>query len=300
MKSSAEASACAKLILFGEHSVVYGYPAIAVPLTSLRLSITVQAARKDSVKAPGLVAADRQKLLESLSVARQQMRLSKAPLLITVSSQIPFRAGLGSSAAFSVALVRALARLTGKKLAAATVSQFAYELEKIYHGTPSGIDTTVSANEKPIFFIKGKPPQFIRLGSPLPLIIANSGSHVATKKVVADVRQRMENNPRQHAILFEKIGSIAMHARGFLEQGELVMVGKLMSLNQELLMELGVSSPALDRLVAKAHAHGALGAKLSGAGRGGCIVALAQRGTARKIFKALRLHGTEAFSVAVK
>ncbi len=261
------ASACAKLILFGEHSVVYGQPAIAVPLRSIRLKVELKKSSQDNVSLKGVNASDSKRVLSALLIARQQHNIHYH-LRLGIYSGIPLKCGLGSSAALSVAVTRALS----KSKEPSTVAAAALELERVFHGTPSGIDVAVSAYEKPVFFIRGKKPIFIRI-RPMWILVANSGSRMHTKKVVQQVRMRLQQNPALWQAI-RNMGAIAATAKNALAKGDIKKLGRLMNLNQTYLKWLGVSSPKLEGLIKSALGSGALGAKLSGAGRGGCIVAL--------------------------
>ncbi len=268
--------ACGKIILFGEHSAVYGYPAIAVPLKQLRITAFTEESENDIIEEED--AEKKAKLQQSLDTARKMLGITKKFRLKLVS-EIPIGAGLGSSAALNVALVRALKQ----DVSAEKTAEAAYEMEKIYHGTPSGIDTTVSSYEKPIYFIKGQKPEFIDVQH-LELAIANTGNRVPTKQVVAEVRERKEKEPEKYGELMEAMGKIAAEAKKKLKDGTPEEIGKLMNKNQELLEQIGVSCIELDELILAARKNGALGAKLSGAGKGGCIVAVAQnKGDAERI-----------------
>lgn len=281
-----QGDACGKVILFGEHSVVYGYPAIAVPLKNLRITVIAEESDKDLIEEES--PEKKEKVQQSLNTARQMLGISQK-FRIKLISKIPIGAGLGSSAALNVALLRALKQgITVEKTA-----EVAYEMEKIYHGTPSGIDTAVSAYEKPIFFIKGQKPEFIAV-KPLNIVIANTGDRVPTKKVVAEVREKREKEPEKYDRIMAKMGEISENARKHLEKGNINEIGLLMSQNQKLLEQIGVSSPELDNLISIALENGALGAKLSGAGKGGCIVAIAKdRESAERIKEGLKKHAKE-------
>ena len=272
-----------KVILFGEHAVVYGQPALAVPVTQVQATATatpggdgfwieaVDLHRRYRLEdAP---AGDPLGRAVELVCARAGLeRLPAAEL--RVSSTIPIAAGLGSGAALCTAALRALAQSLGLTLNPAELSAMVFETEKLLHGTPSGIDNAVVVLGQPVYFVKGQPPLPLRVAQPFQLLIADSGVPSPTKLTVGDVRQAYAREPERYARLFQSIGDIARQARASLEAGRPDDLGQLMRLNQALLRELDVSSPALDRLVSAAEQSGALGAKLSGGGRGGNMVAL--------------------------
>ncbi len=303
------ATAPGKVILFGEHAVVYGRPAIAAPLSQVRATAVIGPNPAGGVR---LVAPDMGLNLplaeidmhDALSLAVREVQdasgLAQLPeMMITVSSDIPIAGGLGSGAAISAALVRALARyLQLDHLETdAWVSELTYEVEKIHHGTPSGVDNTVVAYESPVYFVRRQPENLIELFAitrPLSLLIADTGIRSSTKVVVDDVRAGWKEDPRRYEALFDRCGEAAAAARQAIETGDLPRVGRLMSENHALLVEMGVSAPQLDRLVAAALAAGALGAKLSGAGRGGNMVALVEAQSETAVRAALLRAGAQA------
>jgi len=298
------AYACGKVILFGEHAVVYGQPAIAVPLTQVRARATVEDAE------PGggttVVAEDlgrTYKLGESppddpllvtiLSTLRRFKLRPEQDLTVTVTSAIPIARGLGSGAAVSTAIVRALAKHFDRQLTLQAVSELVYETEKIYHGTPSGIDNTVIAFEKPVYFVKGREMELLGIGRPFLLAVADTGVQSSTKEVVGDVRRAWEKERARYEGIFEEMGAIAEEGRRAIELGEIEAMGRLMDENHRLLREIGVSSPELEKLVEAARQGGALGAKLSGAGRGGNAIALVTEETRGRVETMLRMAGAK-------
>lgn len=302
-----EATAPGKIILFGEHSVVYGQPAIAVPVSQVRATCTVQAGSERGIllNAPDI---DRREYLSSTGdydplamVVRRTLNALGviAPNLeITVTSGIPIACGLGSGAAISAAIIRALGQYFQHPFDAQSVSDIAFEVEKIYHGTPSGIDNTVVAFAQPIFFIKGKPIERLRVATPLTFVIADTGIKSPTYKVVGDLRARRDKNPAAFDSIFMRMGMLAKNARAAIERGNISAVGELMAENHAILRELALSHPKLDALVSAALAAGALGAKLSGAGWGGNMIALATPATADGVGAALASAGAKQVIVS--
>jgi mevalonate kinase len=210
---------------------------------------------------------------------------------IRVESDIPVSAGMGSSAAVSVAVLRAVAARSGHALSPVRASALAFEVEVLQHGTPSGIDNTVIAFERPVFFVAGQPPEFVRVAHPFSLIIADTGVRASTREVVAAVRERRAADPAAVDRAFDEIGQLAIEARRGLESGEVRALGPLLDRNQGLLESIGVSHPKIESLVRAARAAGALGAKLSGAGCGGIIIALVEQAQAAEVADALRNAG---------
>jgi mevalonate kinase len=210
---------------------------------------------------------------------------------IQIHSTLPTAAGLGSSASTSVALTRALSTFLGHPFENDIVNQIAFEIEKIHHGTPSGIDNTVITYEKILFFIKSKPNEFLQLKKPLTLVIADSGIKSSTVKVVDEVKQHFLADQTKYTGLFDHIAEISLAVKKSLKSGSIESVGKLLKENHSLLQHMGVSCPKLDELVACAMEHGALGAKLSGGGKGGNMIALVKPENAESIAIALKSAG---------
>jgi len=294
------ASAPGKVILFGEHAVVYGRPAIAVPVLQVRAKAIVSV---DPRSAPGVVKLqapdigldttladlpEGHPLAAVLRKAASAMKLSHIPACnIKVSSNIPIAGGMGSGAAVSVAILRAFSASLGHPLSDAKVSEISYEVEAIYHGTPSGIDNTVVTYAKPVYFMKGRRIQILQVKQPFTLVIGDTGIQSRTSNVVSDVRKAWEAAPAQYEQLFDAAGAIAASARKAIEAGSVDALGPLMDENQAQLYKMGVSSPELDKLIEVARSSGALGAKLSGAGRGGNMIALVTAETASKVAAAI-------------
>jgi mevalonate kinase len=301
---SVQAVAPGKIILFGEHAVVYGRPAIAAPVVKVRALATLKPAPAGQgfrIIAPDLgrdyrleQAEPDDPLATIVQLACQHLgRVAPPEATLTVTSTIPLGRGLGSGAAISAAIVQALARFFYRPLSPADVSALVYEVEKHYHGTPSGIDNTVVAFGQPVYFIKGRPIQRMQVGQAFTLVVGDTGLVSPTHRAVGDLRRRWQADSSRYEGYFDEIGAIAAQARVAIEQEavEIGVVGKLMNQNQELLETLGVSSPELERLIGAARQAGALGAKLSGAGWGGNMIALVQADMASIVAQALAAAG---------
>ena len=294
----ASGDAAGKIILFGEHAVVYGSPAIAAPVQQVRARAEVWPAAACMVEAMDLArrvlvaaAPADDPFARIVRLTCEMLNRPLPPWRMRVTSEIPIAAGLGSGAAISAAIVRAMAAGFGARMDEATISALVYEVEKIHHGSPSGIDNTVVAYERPVWFVRGEPPQPFASPQPIHLLIADTGTPSLTKIAVAAVNRAWQQDKPRYEALFDAAGAIARQARAAIERGEIMALGPLMDENQRLLAEMGVSSPELERLIRAARAAGALGAKISGAGLGGNIIALAQESDLARIDRALTAAG---------
>jgi mevalonate kinase len=297
------ASAPGKIILFGEHAVVYGRPALAVPVSQIRATVEVEAWPRPGVwiEAPdvGLASelaqlASDQPLAAAVRGVFSALGIASFPAIqIRISSSIPVASGLGSGAAVSVALIRALSAHLGQPLSDEQVSALAFEIEKLHHGTPSGIDNTVVTYARPVYFVKGQPPETFKVGAPFTVVIGDTGVAASTKAAVSDVRSLWQTAPGRWEDVFDQVGEIARQARAAIESGDVSALGPLMDANQVLLQRMSVSSPELERLLSAARAAGAQGAKLSGGGRGGNMIALVAKEKAPAVAEALQSAGAK-------
>ncbi len=302
MKTKAvERSAPGKVILCGEHSVVYGRPAIAVPVRDLRARVRVEPGVQDEglyLVATNLKeafafgeASDEHPLAKAVRLVLNYLQSEEPDAVLTVESDLPIASGLGSGAAVTVATVRALSAFLDAELPRETVNEIAYEVEKIHHGTPSGIDNTVVSWESPVYFVRERSPELFEIGLPFHLLIANSGIASSTREAVAEVHRRWIASLEYYEILFNCIGALANAARAAVEQGALQALGILLNENHRLLINMGVSLMPLDRMVQAARDAGALGAKLTGAGQGGNVIALVEPESLHDVKQALRAAG---------
>lgn len=290
-----------KVILFGEHAVVYGRPAIALPINEICVRVGVSPVINRPVDSVHLTSSQigLNSYLDELSahdpvkqivqILKTELSISHIPACeIKIVSTIPLSSGFGSGAAVSVALIRALANFLGITLSDSRVSDIAHKMERIHHGNPSGIDNTVIAFEKPILFEKGKPFETILLSKAVHLVVAGTGTRSDTKVVVSEVRERWLQNGLKYEKLFDEIANLVRLGRSHLERGNHDEVGILMNKNHEFLQQMGVSSDKLDRLVMTARDAGALGAKLSGAGKGGNVIALVTPKSSSRVITAMK------------
>jgi len=222
------------------------------------------------------------------------LNISKPPACtIYLQSTIPVAAGLGSGAAISVAIIRALSEFLDHPFPDEQVNKLAFEVEKLYHGNPSGIDNTVVTYAKPVYFIKGKSIKTLHVGSPFTIMIAGTGISAPTKESVNAVRILWEADKPRWERVFSRIGEIVWNARQAIERGSISELGELMNANHEYLQEMTVSCKELDHLVEASRNAGALGAKLSGSGRGGNMIALVEKENTPAIARALSAAGAK-------
>ncbi len=304
-------SAPGKIILFGEHAVVYGRPALAVPVTQVHADVEVS----DSSRAGIWIDAPDVDLHTELNTLPSDQPIATVihnfffslgispfpPLEIKINSNIPVASGLGSGAAVSVALIRALSSHLGQTMTDEQVNAFTYEIEKLYHGTPSGIDNTVITYARPVYFIKHPPSpsrrgdggevETIKVGQAFTIVIGDTGIAAPTKQSVNDVRKLWLKYTKRFEKVFDEVGQIALMARRIIESGQPALLGDLLDHNHALLQEMTVSSPELDSLVAAARKAGALGAKMSGGGRGGNMIALVTPEMADEVVRSIHEAG---------
>jgi len=298
-----KASAPSKIILFGEHAVVYGRPALAAPVTQVHADVEVTDSSRAGIwiDAPDIALHAEVNTLPSdhpiAAVIHNFLfisRISPFPNLdIKITSTIPVASGLGSGAAVTVALTRAMASHLDYPMPDEELNAFAYEIEKLHHGTPSGIDNTVVTYAKPVYFVKGQPIETFSVGNPFTIVIGDTGISAPTKESVGDVRKLWEADKAKWEDMFNQVGEIANQARSAIEAGKIEELGQLMNQNHALLQNMTVSSPELDKLVSAALNDGALGAKLSGGGRGGNMIALVEKEKAPVISEALLSAGAK-------
>ena len=302
MLKTISASAVGKIILTGEHAAVYGRPAIALPVRQVAVTVQISPLAERSgvyLRAPqigldsGLSAlAGSHSLRAAVELILSRHDLPPAPdALIAITSTIPVAAGMGSSAALAVGLTRALLAYFGQPVNVEEVSATAFEIEKHQHGTPSGIDNSVIAHERCVYFTKDQPIEYLRPGKRMHFLIANTGVAASTKDVVAAVRDKVNQDPAQFSPIIDRLGELSQQARAALEIGNEDALGQVMNVCQFMLRELTVSSVELDRLVSSAQQAGALGAKLSGGGRGGAMITLVTPRTEKVVASALARAG---------
>ncbi len=294
------ATAHGKVILLGEHAVVYNSHAIAAPIP-----LAIQAKVHPGDNGVDLLiprwgveeklqkgVKHKHSIYESLDLILNRLGLADQDMKVEIFPHIPRAAGLGGSAALAVAIIRALAKFYKLKLTNEEISNLAYESELIAHGSASGIDNTLATYGKFTLFRKGTPPfmKEVTTKKQIPMVIGLTGVESLTAKMVADVKKRREQNPTLYDSIFAEINNLAVKSVKSIEDYDLVSLGEYMNVNQGLLNAMQVSSPELEEIIAISRKNGALGAKLTGAGGGGAAIALCPD-CADKVSAAIRKAG---------
>ncbi len=266
-----------KVILLGEHVVVYGRPAIAAGLP-IGLEVEVSTGSGPAVTSDDPLLAGDARPRTLLIEAARLVGLDPGRIVARVCSELPAGRGLGSSAALAVATLRAVAAAAKRRLDAAAELDAGRRLEAIFHGTPSGIDPAAAALGTCFRFVRGEPPSVmpLYLSAPLPLVIAFGLRPRSTGVAVGGLRERWEAARDRYEELFDEVADVVRRGTSAMTSGDLAALGRAFDDNQALLERLGVSSDEIAALVAAARRAGALGAKLTGGGAGGAVIALAE------------------------
>jgi mevalonate kinase len=302
-----------KTILFGEHFVVYGLPAIASALgafTTADVKVvkgngwTVNDQRPAT---PGYKEKKYDEAMQSIAniINHLKMDIENQRLEISFTGDLIATSGVGASAAQCTSLTRALSETFNLNLDDEKINEAAYEGEKAYHGTPSGIDNTASTYGGLIWFVRnlgaGKNTMDL-LQSPrkMLIVLANSGITASTTEVVADVRRLREENPEIIEKIFGEYKKLAEEAKKALLEGDIATIGNLMNQNHKMLQQITVSGEINDKLVGIALENGAIGAKLTGTGRGGLVIGLAENEDIQeKIANAIEKKGYSAWRTTI-
>ena len=294
-----------KTILFGEHFVVYGLPSIASALgayTIADVKVVKGSGWAVNDQRPATPGYKEQKYAEGMQSIANVIKHLKVDtesqrLEISFAGDLIAASGVGASAAQCTSLARALNETFSLNLDDEKINEAAFEGEKAYHGTPSGVDNTASTYGGLIWFVKnlgsGKNTiDLLRSPRKMLIVLANSGVTASTAEVVGDVRRLREENPERFQRFFGEYRKLADGAKRALLSGDIGTVGTLMNQNHKLLQEISVSGKVNDELVEIALANGAVGAKLTGTGRGGLVIALAENeGVQEKVANAIEDRG---------
>jgi mevalonate kinase len=291
-----------KVILLGEHAVVYGVPALAVGIDRGAVAWVDSASAGpcqlfvegwDVSVSEDRLDHDLGRAFRALLDAERARGRCVSDLSFRARSDLPPGGGLGCSAALGVAIARAVSPGSGKE----EVQELAMAWERVFHGSPSGVDAAVSSRGGCIFFEKGRGIEPVKSKGGLLLCVGSTGVVSSTKTMVAAVARLRERRPAVVEKAFEGITALVRNARLAMEAGDKIGLGRLMDLNQMILGGLFVSTEEIERMCSVARGAGALGAKLTGAGGGGCVVALASgAAAAQRILDAWTAEGFWGFS----
>lgn len=292
-----------KVILLGEHGVVYGRPALAASLgRGVRASAEPAEADLLQVQPWGVSVSpgesEEQPLAKAFAVALSLYGGQRPALRVRASVELPGGAGLGCSAALGVAVIRALDEQLGLERDHGGLVEASLAWERVFHGNPSGVDNAMAAGAGMAVYRRGEALEPVEAGEPVRLVVGHSGEPGSTKQTVAEVGRQHAREPERLERIFDGIASLVRNARLAVEAADWPGLGKLMDLNQALLSSLMVSTNELEEMCGAARNAGALGAKLTGGGGGGCMIALVDdEETAEAVRAALADVGSDAFIV---
>lgn len=271
-----------KIILMGEHAVVYDYPAIALPFTEADVTVNLSPSQGseswlDSAYYRGPISKipdSLANLYKAIDTTKKSFDLPNESLNIVINSSIPAGRGMGSSAAVAVALVRAFCNYYQQQISNYQLQLIVNQAEVIAHDSTSGIDTLVASTSQAVIYQKSQKPQPFSFNLKADLIVADSGMVGQTKKAVSHVKRLLKTKPLLIDEVMQSIGQFVDHALDSIREKDIDSLGRLMTYNHHYLSQLEISHPRLDRIISASWLAGALGAKLSGGGLGGCVIAL--------------------------
>lgn len=305
-----------KVILSGEQFVVLGAPAISMAI-NLYSEIEVRPSQSGTIEITADIPLDRvahedkrssivenQALLEPLRLAADatldHLNSKDKSIHIEANCEIPIGAGLGSSASTTVATISAVGKSKGMSLGRDEIFQLAFVSENYLHGKPSGVDQAICTHGGIIQFERPRKITPVKVKTPPMILVCDSGIHRSTKVLVGSVVKRSAVEAEKFRSHLEEVSTISAGVAAAIKNEDKSELGSLMNRNHELLRQIGVSTPFLDKLVGEARSAGALGAKLTGAGGGGCIIALCEDKRAHsKVAKRLRKHGGTIYNVSL-
>jgi len=297
-----------KVILFNEHFVVYGVPSIVSAIEKATIAIVERTDEPSwtlddcRLATPGYKEDKFKQQIDSIEriLKATGVDATKTPINITLEGDLVAASGVGASAASCVAIARALSDEFNFYFSDEKVNEIAYEGEKAYHGNPSGVDNTAATYRGLIWFVRGKPIERIPMKRPVEIVLGNTGLVANTEAAVAGVRERKQKYPEKYDKIFKEAEELAYMAKKAILDYDLKAVGKLMDRNHELLKAIEVSCKELDFLVELARSQGAYGAKMTGGGLGGNMVALTPgKDLQDRVARAIEIEGFEALKTRI-
>jgi hydroxymethylglutaryl-CoA reductase len=296
-------TAAGKVILLGEHAVVYGRHAVALPIADAVTASVANGDKGSSISIPqwGLkqaVTDTASGAAEAVQLIFRELAINNGAYSIDVRSKLPRAMGLGSSAAVAVAVVRAFSRFLHLDLDDERVNKIAFACEKLAHGTPSGIDNSIATIGTPMLFSNAGAMKIdeLALQETPPIVIALSSQPGLTLEQVAGVRSRRERRQTHYDAIFDQIDALSLSGAAALQNADYEELGSLMNICHGLLNAVEVSTPEIESMVSLARTAGAVGAKLTGGGGGGSVVALCP-GTVSDVVSAFATAGFETLSL---
>ena len=291
-----------KLILIGEHAVVHGQPAIAIPFPLIGVETVIErvpgSVKMDSSFYHGplhLAPESLQGIVQCVEASLEYLQIPCKDLLIRINSSIPPGKGLGSSASVAISVIRSLFDFADRECTDDELLELANVAETYAHGAPSGLDTLTITSRSPVWYKKENPIDYIDLGEDFHFIVADSGRVGDTRTSVESVARLLKSAPKRIQRKMDRIGELTHQAKHALERAGKHFLGHLLNEAQKELEALGVSDAGLNKLIYFARKEGALGAKLTGGGNGGCIIAIAQNEIHSKLLaEKLRKYGATA------
>ncbi len=299
-----------KVILFGEHFVVKGTPAIAAAVNlyaetcfeqsstdeylveSRQLVMKVDLRDKDIPD----VFLPFKRIVEIVESKYGRIK----PFRVIIDSEIPVAAGMGSSAAVSVSFTKALLDYIGVEYDLEDINDIAFEAEKLVHRKPSGIDNTIAVYGGVIYYVRGRMERLnVKWSNEYALIVADTGVKRNTGQVVQMVLERYERHPVVMEKIYEAAKQLVNEARMLLEQGDMIRLGELMNINHGLLVSIGVAIPETEILVHNILKSSGLGAKISGAGRGGIVIGLVNRKTINVVSESIKKYAKNLWVLSI-
>lgn len=299
------ATACGKVLLFGEHAVVHGVEAIAAGLPD---GVSGEVFARDGAErlvvdawSIDCSADDDSRPARAFAALLRALPVAVRGRSVRLETSLPAGAGLGSSAAMSVAIARTLLADASIDADESLVFSAAMAAESVFHGNPSGLDHAAAMRGGIIRYRRATPPQIgsVTMGAPIRILVAQVSPGADTARMVHGVRTRRDREPRAIEPALAAIGGVVAGAIEAIEKADLRRIGELMDINHGLLMALGVSTAEIDQCCHIARSAGAFGAKLTGAGGGGCMIALVDAQSVSTVTEALRPHSLRLMDVTL-